>query len=100
MTLCGTAPMTFGKFYGLFQRYWNYTSQRKILYSDLEVFVSTLLIYEKLLEERKKNDCCVKELKWICYALDYNEPMLDPSLFVNDEWSYLNHVKKCYYLKI
>ena len=54
MTLGGTAPMTFGKFYGLFQRYWNYTSQRKILYSDLEVFVSTLLIYEKLLEERKK----------------------------------------------
>ena len=26
--------------------------------------------------------------------IDYNEPMLDPYLFVNDEWSYLNHVKK------
>ena len=62
MTLGGTAPMTFGKFYGLLQRYWNYTSQRKILYSDLEVFVSTLLIYEKLLEERKKNDCLLKNL--------------------------------------
>ena len=87
MTVSGTVHMTFGKFYGLFQRYWNHTSQREIRFGDLEVFVSTLLIYEKLLEEWKKNDCCVKDLKWISYALDYNEPMLDPSLFVNDEWS-------------
>ena len=62
MTVGGTVHMTFGKFYGLFQRYWNHTSQREIRYSDLEVFVSTLLIYEKLLEERKKNGCLLKNL--------------------------------------
>ena len=35
MTLGGSALMTFGKFFGLFEKYWNYNNQREIRYSDL-----------------------------------------------------------------
>ena len=40
-----------------------------------------------------ENDCCAKEINWICRGLDYNDPILNPYLFVNDEWSYVNHLK-------
>ena len=63
------------------------------------MFVQTHFIYEKLLEEWKKNKWDIEELKWICLNIDNNNTMSDPYNFVNGEWAYLNHLNNCFYLK-
>lgn len=54
MTLGGTAPMKFGKFYGWFEWYWNYTSQIENRYRSFEVFIKIHFLYEELKKEWKK----------------------------------------------
>ena len=99
MTLNIPPPVSFGKFYSLFQKYWHYVSQREIRYSTLEVFVKTHFIYEALEIEWEKIKWCLDELKWICSTIDVKDSMFDPDFFINNEWCYLNHVKNCYYMR-
>ena len=91
MTLGGTQPMKFGKFFGLFSLYWNYCSQRGRQLNSLEVSLLTNTIYVKLREEWQENMCDIEELEWVCTALDNNYDLLDPSNFLNDELAYLDH---------
>ena len=98
MTLGGTQPMKFGKFFGLFSLCWNYCSQRGRLLNLLEVSLLTNTIYVKLREEWQKNMWDIEELDWACAALDNNYDLLDPNNFLNDEFAYLDHVKTCFYL--
>ena len=98
MTLGGTQPMKFGKFFGLFSLYWNYCSQRGHRLNSLEVSLLTNTIYVKLREEWQKNMWDIEELDWACAALDNNYDLLNPNNFLNDEFAYLDHVKICFYL--
>ena len=100
MTFGGTRPVASGKFFGYFQRHWNYCPQREVHYNSLEVFCLTSVVFIKLEEEWKKNKWDIEELKWICSALDNNYSMLDLSHFLNDEFAYLDHAKKLSLLKI
>ena len=89
--------ISFGKFFPLFLKYWNCVLNRENR-EPYEIFVETTLIYEQLLNEWKAAKWCVNELTWICNNLDYNVSLLDPEPFLNDQKSYVNHLKNCYYL--
>lgn len=54
MTLGETQPVTFGKIFGYFALYWNYCRQLGVHYNNLEVFVLTKQLYEKLEIDWKK----------------------------------------------
>ena len=60
--------------------------------------METTLIYEQLLNEWKAAKWCVNKLTWICNNLDYNVSLLDPEPFLNDQKSYVDHLKNFYYL--
>lgn len=98
MTLIGTAPASFGKLYGYFERYWNYCRQREIRYSSLQVFIMTHVLYEGLVKRWKKMKWDIEELKWICLGVDNNDSILDACQFINDKYAYVNHLKNCFYL--
>ena len=99
MTLGETQPVTFGKFFGYFALYWNYCRQLGVRYNNLEVFVLTKQLYEKLEIDWKKNKWDIQELIWICYAIEQNYGMLNPANFLNDECAYVNLAKNYFYLE-
>lgn len=63
MTLIETASVSFGKFYGYFERYWNYCRQREIHYISLKVFIMTHVLYEELVKRWIKMKWDIEELK-------------------------------------
>ena len=63
MTLIETASVSFGKFYGYFERYWNYCRQREIRYISLKVFIMTHVLYEELVKRWIKMKWDIEELK-------------------------------------
>ena len=89
--------ISFGKFYNLFEQYWNCCLNRenRELY---KVFVERNLIYCALLNEWKKFGWCKTELRWICNNLDYNVVLVDPELFLTNKKAYVKHLKNCCYL--
>ena len=80
-------PVSFGKFFGLFQLYWNYCQRR----GELNDKSSFCRIW-------KANKWDVKELEEICNSIHYHNSAYDPSDFINDQVAYDLHVKNCYYL--
>ena len=60
--------------------------------------METTLIHKHLLNEWKAAKWRVNELTWIRNNLDYNVSLLDPEPFLNDQKSYVDHLKKNYYL--
>ena len=48
MTSTKTKPISFGNFFGLFCKYWDYASKRGTQYSALEVLMLTNVIYMDL----------------------------------------------------
>ena len=89
MTWTETRPVTFGKFFGLFNLYWNYCLQRR----------RQELTYDKLASEWFKFTWDIQELNWICLALEDNDNnILNPNNFQTDGFAYLDHQKTCYYL--
>ena len=99
MTLGSVQNVSFGKYFGYFQRYWNYCSQRGNRYNDLEVFVKTSFVYGLLLKKWVENKWPTDKLKWICNEIYLKNSLFDPDFFINDECAYLNHVKNCYYMR-
>ena len=89
--------ISFGKFYNLFEQYWNCCLNRENKES-YKVFVETDLIYCALLNEWKKFGWCETELRWIRNNLDYNVALVDPGLFLTNQKAYVEHLKNCYYL--
>ena len=99
MTLGSVQNVSFGKYFGYFQRYWNYCSQRGNRYNNLEVFVKTSFVYGLLLKKWVENKWPTDKLKWICNEIYLKNSLFDPDFFINDECAYLNHVKNCYYMR-
>ena len=56
-----------------------------------------MAVYENLKEEWIKCKWDIDELNWICYALDHNYSMLDPSNSETDQIAYLDHAKTFFY---
>ena len=94
MTFNNTKPMSFGKFFSMLWKYWDYTSKRGTDYSTLEVLLLT-----NLRTRWGKNGWDVEELKWIYVALDHNDDILNPNYFTNCRFAYLDYIKACYYLE-
>ena len=90
-------PVSFGKFFGLFQLYWNYCQRRGEL-NDLTIFLLTSQVFVELKKLWKANKWDVKELEEICNSIHYHNSAYDPSDFRNDQVAYVLHVKNCYYL--
>ena len=63
MTHGSTQNVSFGKYFGYFQLYWNYCSQRGNGYNDLEVFMKTSFVYGLLLKKWVENKWPTDELK-------------------------------------
>ena len=98
MTFIGTSPVCFGKYYNWFKQYWHYEREREINYSSFDVFIRTEAIFLCLEQEWNKNKWKIKELKWICSQINYDNKMVDPNLFLDDPVAYIVHVKNCFYL--
>ena len=49
----GCTPVSFGKFFVFFEKYWHLCEQREILYSTFDVFIRTEALY--ILPEWNKN---------------------------------------------
>ena len=56
MTVGNEQIVSFGKYFGYFQLYWNYCSQRGSCYNDFEVFVKTTFLYGLLLQKWIENN--------------------------------------------
>ena len=83
MTFNNAKPMSFGKFFSMFWKYWDYTSKRGTDCSTLEVLLLTNVFFMDLRTRWGKNGWDVEELKWICVALDHNYDILNPNYFTN-----------------
>ena len=98
MTFIGTSPVCFGKYYHWFKQYWHDEREREINYSSFDVFIRTEAIFLCLEQEWNKNKWKIKELKWICSQINYDNKMVDPNLFLDDPAAYIVHIKNCFYL--
>ena len=97
--------VSFGNFFGLFYKYWDYTSKRGTQYSALEVLLLTNVSYMDLRSKWEKQKRDIEELNYICLALENNCEDFDPTFFTDYRSAYLDHIlfrKKWmsfYYLK-
>ena len=92
-------PVSFGNFFGLFYKYWDYTSKRGTQYSALEILLLTNVINMDLRSKREKQTWDIEELNYICLALDNICEDFDPTFFTDCRSAYLDHIKTCYYLE-
>ena len=99
MLFIGCTPVSFGKFFVFFEKYWHLCEQREILYSTFDVFIRTEALYILPEKEWNKNMWDIRELQWICSAINNNNKMLDPNNFMDDPCAYIFHVKNCFYLE-
>ena len=99
MTYISKQPVKFGKVFPLFQAYWNFCRQRLDVADLTQILILTLSVFEKLQEEWKKFKWEMDELNWICYGIDNNYSILDPSNFEYDQIAYLDRAKICFYLE-
>ena len=98
MTFIGTSPVCFGKYYNWFKQYWLYEKEREINYSSFDVFIRTEEIFVCLKQEWIKNKWNIKELKWICSQINYDNKMVDANMFLDDPAAYIVHVQNCFHL--
>ena len=99
MTGNDTKPTSFGSFFIMFWKYWDYTSKRGTDYNALKVVLLTNVLSMDLRNQWEKNGWDVEELKWICAVLDHNSDILNPNYFSNYRFVYLDHIKTCYSLE-
>ena len=97
-TFTKTKPVSFGNLFGLFYKYWDYTSKRGTQYSALEVLLLTNVIYMDLRSKWEKQKWDIEELNYICLALDNNYEDFDPTFYTDCRYAYLDHIKT-YYLE-
>ena len=98
MTYNKPTQIKFEEFFNYFYKYWDYTSKRNTEYSDIEVLVITSFIFMHFKTEWDVLGWNIKELKWICHALDDNYSIHDPHNFTDCKFACLDHLKTCYYL--
>ena len=89
----------FGKFFPLFELYWDFCREREKGSNPTEILILTMTVYERLKKEWINHKWEIDELNWICHALDHNDSMCDPSNFETRQIAYLDHAKTCFYLE-
>ena len=99
MTFKNSKSVSFGKFFGLFYKYWDYASKRETQYTAFEVIMLTNVIYMDLRIKWENEKWEIEELKYICHALNNNCKDIDPQFFANQRFAYLDHLKTWYYLE-
>ena len=99
MIFIGCTPVRFGKFFGFFEKYWHLYEQREILCSTFEVLIRTEALYTSLENKLNNNIWDIRELQWICSAINNNNKMLHANNFMDHPCAYIFHVKNCFYLE-
>ena len=102
MTFKNTSPMSFGKIFAIFWKYWDYVSKRGTEYTALEVLevlVGTNVLFMHLRSEWEKVNWDIEELKYICAVLDNGCEDLNLNYFIDCKFAYLEHLKTYYYLE-
>ena len=92
--------LIFVNFYEDFLRYW-YCVNKRISgeYTETEFFIRAAVIRSHLQLEWDLRKWDLDKFRWICSALDAKYELLDPNYFINCPITYINHLKKCYYLE-
>ena len=88
--------MSFGKFFGLFYKYWDYASKRGTQYTAFEVLMLANIIYMDLKVKWENEKWDIEELNYFCRALDNNCEDLEPHFFNDHHSAYLDHIKPWY----
>ena len=88
--------MSFGKFFGLFYKYWDYASKRGTQYTAFEVLILANIIYMDLKVKWENEKWDIEELNYFRRALDYNCEDLEPHFFNDHQSAYLDHIKPWY----
>ena len=70
MTFTKPNSVSFRKFFGLFYKYWDYSSKRGTQYTAFEVLMLTNVIYMDLRLKWENEKWDTEELNYICHALD------------------------------
>ena len=99
MTWNTPPPVSFEKFFGLFQLYWNYCQMRGQM-NDLQIFLLTSRVFLELKKLWEVNRWDLKELEEICGNIHHHDSAYDSSNFITNPCAYVIHVKNCYYLDI
>ena len=99
MTRNTPPPVSFGKFFGFFQRYWNY-SQRRGELSEVVLFAMTSQVFLELKKLWIQNKWNLEELEEICGEIYHHNKAFDPSYFLNEPFAYVNHIKIVFILTI
>ena len=99
MTFLKPNSASFGKFFGLFFKYWDYASKRGNRYTAFEVLMLTNVIYMDLRSKWENQNWDIEELNYICHALDNNCEDLDLHVLTDHQSAYLDHIKTWYYLE-
>ena len=63
------------------------------------MFIRTEALYISLEKEWNKNMWDIRELQWICSAINNSNKMLDSNNFKDDPYAYIFYVKNCFYLE-
>ena len=82
MTFTNTTPISFGSFFGLFYKYWDYASKRGTQYTAFEVLILTNVLCMDLRTKWENLNWNIEELNYICLAIDNNSEDFNPSFFV------------------
>ena len=99
MTWNTPQPVSFGKFFGLFQLYWNYYQTRGQI-MIYKFFLLTGKVFIELKKLQKVNKWNLEELEEICGNINHHDSAYDSSNFITNPCAYVIHVKNCYYLDI
>ena len=99
MTWNTPPPVSFGKFFGLFQLYCNHCQMRGQM-NDLQFFSLTSRVFFESKKLWEVNKWDLKELEEICGNIHQHDSAYDPSNFITNPYAYVLHVKNCYYLDI
>ena len=99
MTFTNISPISFGKRFAIFWKYWDYVSKRGTEYIALEVLVMKNVLFKHLRSEWEKVNQDIEELKYICAALDNGCEDLNPNYFIDCRFAYLEHLKTFNYLE-
>ena len=73
-------------------------NKRGVEYSDLQVTVATSFIFDYLKLEWIENNWDVRELQYLCLAMDTASDELNPNNFAHCRFAYLEELKN-YYIK-
>ena len=79
-----------------FSQYWEIVNKRSVEYSDLQVTVATSFIFDYLRLEWIENNWGVREMQYLCLAMDAAPDELNPNNSAHCQYAYLEELKNYY----